>query len=201
MVADIIRDSALGQTVRYFTHNKVFTYQEEQPGFVCPSCYKSSNTTSDSSSIISLPAPVHLPKDIEHDAVSTTTMTPDVISDDEEDHTTLNRATTDTENAGEVAVPVSSTVATTRFEPLEQSTTQPRLPETLYRAQTVGDLEAQLQKALTPIESRPVQPVKTESGTVLVTWYATDDQANPQKWSVGKKAAVTALIMLYTTAV
>jgi DHA1 family multidrug resistance protein-like MFS transporter len=40
----------------------------------------------------------------------------------------------------------------------------------------------------------PIQPIVTETGEILVTWYTTDDQANPQNWSKGKKASIAMLI-------
>lgn len=37
---EIIRDAPFGQLVRYVTHNRVFKYPEELPGFECPETYK-----------------------------------------------------------------------------------------------------------------------------------------------------------------
>jgi DHA1 family multidrug resistance protein-like MFS transporter len=42
--------------------------------------------------------------------------------------------------------------------------------------------------------SLPIQPVITSTGQVLVTWYTTDDQENPQNWSNKKKGYVSTLI-------
>jgi len=50
--------------------------------------------------------------------------------------------------------------------------------------------ELEIQRTL----SAPIQPVVTSSGQVLVTWYTTDDPANPQNWSSKKKSYVAFLI-------
>lgn len=41
-------------------------------------------------------------------------------------------------------------------------------------------------------------PVKTADGNILVDWYTTDDPANPQNWSNGKRALISIIICLYT---
>lgn len=50
-------------------------------------------------------------------------------------------------------------------------------------------------------KSVPVVPTKTSDGTILVDWYTTDDPANPQNWSRGKRIFVASQICLYTFAV
>ncbi|KAL8931380.1 MAG: hypothetical protein Q9216_007220, partial [Gyalolechia sp. 2 TL-2023] len=67
-----------------------------------------------------------------------------------------------------------------------------------------GDLETaptQGELPLEPTKSVPVAPTKTADGTILVDWYTTDDPANPQNWSRGKRAFVALQICLYTFAV
>lgn len=46
--------------------------------------------------------------------------------------------------------------------------------------------------------SIPIAPKKTSDGTILVDWYATDDPANPQNWSTGRRAWVVIVMSLYT---
>ncbi|OBT91980.1 hypothetical protein VE01_09948 [Pseudogymnoascus verrucosus] len=59
-------------------------------------------------------------------------------------------------------------------------------------------LETEIQDAIERVASKPIYPVKTADGLVLVDWYSTDDPANPQNWSMGKKSWVGLLICLYT---
>ncbi|KAM0476134.1 hypothetical protein ACHAPX_006551 [Trichoderma viride] len=47
-------------------------------------------------------------------------------------------------------------------------------------------------------KSVPIAPVKTSDGTILVDWYSTDDPANPQNWSTGRRAWVVIVMSLYT---
>lgn len=56
-------------------------------------------------------------------------------------------------------------------------------------------LDIQRTKSLT------IAPQKTSDGVILIDWYTTDDPANPQNWSRGKKALVTSVLSFYTFAV
>ena len=62
-------------------------------------------------------------------------------------------------------------------------------------------LEVEAELAAERTKSIPVIPQKTSDGTILVDWYTTDDPANPQNWSLGKKNFVALIICLYTFAV
>ncbi|KAL8992055.1 MAG: hypothetical protein Q9188_007667, partial [Gyalolechia gomerana] len=66
---------------------------------------------------------------------------------------------------------------------------------------TENRLEIERELSLQRTKSVPVAPTKTADGTILVDWYTTDDPANPQNWSRGKRAFVTLQICLYTFAV
>lgn len=61
------------------------------------------------------------------------------------------------------------------------------------------DVEQQL--SLERTQSRVIVPKKTADGVILVDWYTTDDQANPQNWSTRKKIYVTAVVAIYTLVV
>jgi DHA1 family multidrug resistance protein-like MFS transporter len=67
---------------------------------------------------------------------------------------------------------------------------------------TITDLEQQFSRASVERHvSRPIAPEKLDDGTILVDWYTTDDPANPQNWTFGKKAVVLSQILIYTMAV
>ncbi|TKX22503.1 MFS transporter-like protein 91 [Elsinoe australis] len=61
------------------------------------------------------------------------------------------------------------------------------------------DVERQL--SLERPKSNIIVPQKTADGVILVDWYSTDDQANPQNWSSGKKVWVAFVLFLYTLVV
>jgi len=56
MAPDILRDSALGQSIRFLTAKRLFPYPEEKRDFQLPSCYKSSTSASSTYDIGSSPA-------------------------------------------------------------------------------------------------------------------------------------------------
>ncbi|KAI9892871.1 MAG: hypothetical protein M1814_001030 [Vezdaea aestivalis] len=58
--------------------------------------------------------------------------------------------------------------------------------------------EAEQAAGLEKTKSSPIKAQKTSDGTILVDWYTTDDQTNPQNWSSSKKAFVALEICLYT---
>lgn len=62
-------------------------------------------------------------------------------------------------------------------------------------------LEVENELALERTKTIPIAPQKTSDGNILVDWYSTDDPANPQNWSNGKRGLVALLICLYTFAV
>ncbi|KAK4060931.1 hypothetical protein Trihar35433_9856 [Trichoderma harzianum] len=81
--------------------------------------------------------------------------------------------------------------------------------EDLRRERTVGSIQRgpymehgrydpEQQIELKKTKSEPIVPVKTNDGVILVDWYTTDDQANPQNWSSLKRSYIVFVICLYT---
>lgn len=81
--------------------------------------------------------------------------------------------------------------------------------EDLRRERTVGSIQRgpymehgrydpEQQIELKKTKSEPIVPVKTNDGVILVDWYTTDDQANPQNWSSFKRSYIVFVICLYT---
>jgi DHA1 family multidrug resistance protein-like MFS transporter len=62
-------------------------------------------------------------------------------------------------------------------------------------------LEVENELALERTKTIPIAPHRTSDGHILVDWYTTDDPANPQNWSNGKRGLVSLMICLYTFAV
>lgn len=79
---------------------------------------------------------------------------------------TVQNDNNDVEKIAEV--PIASQVNRTRPLPYPE--------EGLHR-----DAELSIEK----VESRPIVPVKTGDGTILVDWYSTDDPDNPQVGLIG----------------
>lgn len=61
------------------------------------------------------------------------------------------------------------------------------------------DVEQQLEAEKT--KSIAIAPTKTSDGTILVDWYTTDDPANPQNWTSGRKWNVMIQLAAYSLAV
>lgn len=80
-----------------------------------------------------------------------------------------------------------------------------RLTRTKSRTETVpyteDRLEVEHELALERTKTKPIAPVKTSDGHILVDWYTTDDPANPLNWSNGKRGFVALILCLYTFAV
>lgn len=216
MVADILREAAFGQGARLVSKNKLFPYPEEEPGFKCPSEYKS-----DASSTLPPATRPETPYTLvdkdenatidfgrSPNATDFSLATPGTLpgSDDpEKDFDKSDFASTPVlprQDDPEIDLEKVSTA-------LSQSRT-PRYPEQAHlhtlenvtsQRQVQAMAEHDIQQALQPAPSTPIAPQKTSDGTTLVDWYTTDDPANPQNWSSKKKGLVVAIIMLYTTAV
>lgn len=78
---------------------------------------------------------------------------------------------------------------------LSLTRTKSRLETTPF---TEDRLELEAELAIERTQTKPIVPVKTADGVVLVDWYTTDDPANPQNWSNGKRFVISAIICLYT---
>ncbi|KAF2716178.1 putative caffeine resistance protein 5 [Polychaeton citri CBS 116435] len=189
-MADIIRDSPLGQLVRYLTRNRVLLYPEERPNFRCPYLdgslhFTAKTTTADRTSPSSIIGSGDDEKQV-----------PDTDLDDDREKTTKFVESETSKSELEQPVEASATV--------KSSLGRINTRTALSRSNTQAALETAWQEAreaeLAREPSRPIIPQRTEDGTILVDWYSTDDQENPQNWSQGKKAFATLLICSYTLA-
>ncbi|KAH9222275.1 multidrug transporter [Leptodontidium sp. 2 PMI_412] len=88
------------------------------------------------------------------------------------------------------------------YASLNNDVESPPLNRIKSRAETIpytqDRLEVEQQLSLARTETKPIAPLKTSDGIVLVDWYTTDDPANPQNWPNGKRAFVAIVICLYT---
>jgi len=184
-MADIIRDSTLGQLIRFVTGNKLLLYPEEVPGFQCPSSYGESVSEKQ-------PEPPNNQQASEHVERSETT--------EKQTEAGADIDSSDSSSTPELR-PVISHATTFRDEGHNPISRIGSLPG-WDGIETQADLErAYTNPSLARGESRPVIPTRTADGTILVDWYTTDDPENPQNWSSAKKGFVVLQICLYTFAV
>lgn len=163
-----IRDSSLGQLIRFATKNRVLKYPEEVEGFTCPNGYtgeKPSLTVDSSASTQAAISPAE-EKDIENLPISTPTL---------EHHNALANTTT---------APDRESISSSE-DGVERNLSKIVSRADMTQVNTRHDLEqaysrATLQESMKQQPSRPIAPTKTSDGTILVDWYTTDDPANPQ---------------------
>jgi MFS transporter, DHA1 family, multidrug resistance protein len=204
---DIIREAPLGQLIRLITRNKFLKYPEEKPDFVCPNCYRNSESADSLSTIAEneasteKPDPAGLNEAAEH-------------KKDQDSFPTANDAMhhEDVEN-----LQTQKTNATVRsdidrhhdFEKLETAKTnftirstmgaRPVLTRTktreMTRAYTQERFDIEREEQTVRELNLPIIAQKTEDGDILVDWYTTDDPANPQNWSSKKKIFAGTIIL------
>lgn len=171
-MSDLIREAPIGQLLRFLARNKVLRYPEELPGFQLPQTYNTMLNAPDSDK--SNPSR----SDSEQDEKNAKQL---------EDFPELQqRVTTRSVKSGDIEAP------TALSRPRSRESTKPYTEERL-------EIEAELQIERT--KSLAIVPQRTSDGNILVDWYTTDDAANPQNWSNGKRGFVAMLICAYTFAV
>lgn len=166
-MADLFREAPFGQLVRILSGNRFFHYPEEREDFHCPRCYHVNAS---------------LPSD----------KTVEQSSDSEINDVGSMKATRTTSHGTKLDLEKSATSSDPDTEDGQEQ--EPARALGLQRTQTLPytnerlDIEKTLEAERT--KSRPILPARTADGTILVDWYNTDDPANPQNWSQGKKAFV-----------
>ena len=169
-MSDLLRDAPVGQLVRFITKNKVLLYPEEKPGYTCPAGYSGAKDTS------SPPESDPRTPDEKWDNPLTpgahSLASPATLKDvDPFDHANRDSLRAQRTLSKVMTRPDMNKVATRKD--LEQQ----------YTAATQ-------QQSFQKQPTQPIVPQKTEDGIILVDWYTTDDQDNPQNWSSKKKGVV-----------
>jgi MFS transporter, DHA1 family, multidrug resistance protein len=202
-MADIIREAAIGQIIRWVTRNKFLKYPEEDPDFQCPNCYQDPESP-DSLSII--------PETKSDDDSPDLAGRNEVADFDDREHDSSFPAADDHHKQHPERLQTQTTNATV-YPELDQQNI-----EKLYTQKTHGTIRSSIgaRPTLTRTKTRemtraftherleieqeerslraldlPIIAQKNEDGDMLVDWYTTDDPANPQNWSSNKKAFVT----------
>lgn len=186
---EMLRDSPLGQLIRYATANKVLLYQEEEAGFVLP-----------------------WQKALEDEQSS-------VELDERKEDIPPNENQADNGNSSprESVESRREGPASSNYEPLEATETLRNVQsqagsnslskkKTLERVKTreqtmpwsLDRMYTEDREAIERQESQILAPQKTSDGIILVDWYTTDDPENPQNWPFIKKAWATWVLWAYT---
>lgn len=178
-MSDLLRDAPIGQIIRWATKNRLLKYPEEKEDFQCPNSYAGEKAFE---SVSVSPETQSSPAAAEADRVDPLAH-PHAL-------TTVATAVDGEATAGDAEQRLSKIVSRADLE----------------RAETRADLEqaysnAIRQETLKTQPSRAIVPERTADGVILVDWYTTDDQENPQNWSKGKKGLVIFQIYIYTLAV
>ena len=184
-MADIIREAPLGQVIRWITGNRVLKYPEEKPNFECPNCYRDPGSTAPSLTNGEKSAELDTSKtSAESDSGNAGARGPDALQLAE--HTDLEKLHT------------LRTIATGRTNIVMEGT-QPALTRTMTRemtrAYTRERFDIEQEEASMRERDLPIIAQRNEHGDILINWYTTDDPANPQNWSSGKKFYVGLLIL------
>lgn len=168
----LIRDTALGFIVRTATRNKVLKFDEECESFQLPDSYLDTSS---------------LRHKYHHG--SSAVVVPAAI-DKGLEHAVVESKEDLDGSEQEIGIEALEPVARvdTRVD-LEKITSQ----ADLEKAFTNTTLKKQ--------PTSPIVPTLTSDGHILVDWYKTDDQENPQNWSMAKKNFVAFLICIYTFSV
>ena len=170
---ELIREAALGQIIRFVSGNRMLRYPEEEPSFQIPyeRVAHQQKLSKVNEEVDTPPAPPTPPTE-EYEKIDRV-----LTEEDRDEGFDVEKAETHQSSAGLEKL--------TSVKSLSRTQT---IPYTRERFEVERELIAQRTLSL------PIQPVITSTGQVLVTWYTTDDQANPQNWSQKKKSYVSFLI-------
>lgn len=183
---DIIRDAPLGQAIRWISRNKYLQYPEEAPDFELLPQYRivtedertSQPLGSDlSGSRTRIEQPGELDEASRHSPSIDSGRTEEAVDVE------LGQIATRKED-GELE----------RLRTIKSTASVPTAPYTAERFKSEQHMQA------LRTQSIAIVPEKTKDGVILVNWYTTDDPANPQNWSRGKKAFITLVVCGYTRA-
>lgn len=149
-MADLIRESPIGQVIRFVTRNKYFRYPEEIPGFQIP--WEGVTGVSGDEKL----ADLSVRSNHESDARDGERDVEKSLEAEE-----LARKTT---APGSIGTHLGSTSTISRTRTREQT-----VPYTAERFETELEEKAERQK------STIIVPQKTSDGIILVDWYTTDE--------------------------
>jgi DHA1 family multidrug resistance protein-like MFS transporter len=175
----LIRDAPIGQIVRWVTKNKILQYPEEKPDFSLPSTHAIFRDEAHPLPLVEPERP--------HTGETVTAPEPGTALELEPKRTHESSGDDDDDTIDLEKMKTAGTMRTSRTG-LSRLGTRTAFSQSHTRA----DLEQKFSAAtLERGPTLPIAPEKLDDGTILVDWYTTDDEENPQNWSFGKKAFVS----------
>lgn len=185
-MGDFIRDTALGYIIRFLSGNRLLQHLEDQPDFQIPESYLHPISSS------------HLQYEAGSLETRSGSQLPNIesaLEDGPPPSGPVSRNSIDERGANSTDIEKTELGDT---EPVTRVNSRVDLEKITSRA----DLDRAISIATLKREpTRPIAPQRTSDGVILVDWYTTDDPANPQNWSFGRKNYVSFQICLYTFAV
>ncbi|KAK5116365.1 hypothetical protein LTR62_007912 [Meristemomyces frigidus] len=168
---DMFRESAVGQIVRYFTKGKWLQYPEERQDFAWAPLETSLPNDGEKAARIE-PTPHNV--EAEEKVAKSNDVTPSRAS-------SLSASNPDDQSNASSATRTLSRTPSRPYTPSPQDLER-ALSHTSHVNQT----------------SSVIAPTKTTDGILLVSWYTTDDPANPQNWTYTKKSLALLQLCLYS---
>ncbi|KAL6697851.1 major facilitator superfamily domain-containing protein [Trichoderma pleuroticola] len=188
-MADLIRDAAIGQLIRWVTKKRYLKYPEERDDFVLPEPW------------------VQLMNGVPLTSHNTSTSDASTAAEGKETGGIL-RTPSNGSTRRDSSPPPS------RAPKDEEQPAEPRTRHSEDRHahggshehvqhSDLGDMTARRlredeEHELEKVKSIPIVPQTTKDGAILVDWYYTDDPDNPYNWSRNKRLGINVLICLYT---
>jgi MFS transporter, DHA1 family, multidrug resistance protein len=181
---ETIREAPLGQVIRFISRNKLLRYPEEEPGFQIPfEKLISEKKLDEINKEYNAESPVLTPS---HEAAES-----EKAEKPEETEASQFEPISHAETAEDGH---DVDIESGQRRDLNKLTSVKTVSRTETTPYTRERYEAERELADLRTKSLPIEPIITSSGQILVTWYTTDDQANPQNWSQRKKGYVACLI-------
>lgn len=185
-MADIIRDAAIGQIIRWVTGNRYLQYPEEKEDFTLPEPW------------------IQLVSGVPITSANTSTSDTSTAAEGKETGGILR-----TPSNGSTARDRSPQPSRAPKLDEEQATDSGRRQSSASvshehaQHSQWGDMTRQRhdddeEHDLERVKSLPIVPQTTKDGAILVDWYYTDDPENPYNWSSNKRLLINVLICLYT---
>ena len=206
-MTDLLRESALGQTIRFLTGNRMLKYPEEQPDFKLPDVWVQLLNSNDDNADQALRQSASARQSRAQRARRGSSSSSSSETADEAAASRENEKTTPLSNEdGGNGTPLkdSDPYAIGHVGTHVGGASEPGLGLTRSksREETVPysreRLEVDELHEVEKTKSIPVVPRKTRDGSILVDWYYTDDPGNPQNWTNKKRLLVSSVICLYT---
>lgn len=204
-MTDLIRESTLGQLLRVIFGPQVLPYPEEQPDFVIPQFYlpRSTPVAENQTALTTIKTTISADeKETGRARAAGRTTTATTKEEGESGQLAdeyLRRTTTAEDADDDTSSSSESLKPERRLSTIVSRTNLSHISSQRDLEQAYAD--AVTQAELSHIPSLPIAPQKTKDGTILVDWYTTTDDANPQNWSRGRKTLVVLLIYTYTFAI